>query len=299
MSAAASSSAALHSSSVWTALAPAVFVVLWATGFVAARVALTGAPPLTFLALRFGVVAALMLVVSLAGNAPWPRRPAQYGHIAVAGLLIHGCYMGGVFTALFLGMPAGISALIVGLQPVLTAAVVGPLLGETVGTRAWAGLLLGMFGVAMVLGNRLDFDRATVGAVILSGVALLGITVGTLYQKRFGGGVDLRSGAVVQYAAASLAMLVLAAPLETMRIAWSAAFIAAFAWLAVVLSVGAVSLLYLLIRRGAAAKVVSLFYLVPPVTALIAWAMLGEALGPLALAGMAVTAVGVAIVQRT
>jgi drug/metabolite transporter (DMT)-like permease len=299
MSAAASPSAALHSSAVWTALAPAVFVVLWATGFVAGRIALTGAPPLTFLALRFGVVAALMLVVSLVGNAPWPRRAAQYGHIAVAGLLIHGCYLGGVFTALFLGMPAGISALIVGLQPVLTAAVVGPLLGETVGARAWAGLLLGMFGVAMVLGNRLDFDHATVGAVILSGVALLGITVGTLYQKRFGGGVDLRSGAVVQYAAASLAMLVLAAPLETMRIAWSAAFIAAFAWLAVVLSVGAVSLLYLLIRRGGAAKVVSLFYLVPPVTALIAWAMLGEALGPLALAGMAITAVGVAIVQRT
>ncbi len=287
----------VDSSLLWTATAPAIFVLLWSTGFIAGKAGLPYAEPLTFLALRFAVVAALMLLVSLAVRAPWPRR-ADVGHIAVVGLLMHGAYLGGVFTSLWHGLPAGLSALIVGLQPLLTAFVVGPRLGEHVSRRQWAGLVLGLAGVTLVLFDKLAFDRATIWAVLLSLLALLGITGGSLYQKRFCAEADLRSGAVIQYAAAGLVMLALAWPLETMQITWSLEFIVAFSWLSLVLSLGAVSLLYLLIRRGAAAKVASLFYLVPPLTALFGWFLFGETLGPLALAGMALAAVGVALVQR-
>ncbi|HSE76930.1 MAG TPA: DMT family transporter [Alphaproteobacteria bacterium] len=281
-----------------TAIAPAIFVVLWATGFIAGKAGLPFAPPLTFLALRFGVVTLLMLAVVALVRAPWPRSWAAVGHIAVVGLLMHGAYLGGVFTSLDRGLPAGLSALIVGIQPLLTATMVGPLLGERVNARQWLGLGLGLAGVAMVLADKLAFDRGTFGAVMLSVLALLGITAGTLYQKRFSAHADMRTGAVIQYAAAGAIMLPLAVSLEQMQVDWTWQFIAALTWLSVVLSLGAVSLLYWLIRHGAAAKVASLFYLVPPFAALFAWLLLGETLGPAALAGMAIAAVGVAMVQR-
>jgi drug/metabolite transporter (DMT)-like permease len=281
-----------------TAIAPAIFVVLWATGFIAGKAGLPFAPPLTFLALRFGAVTLLMLTIVALVRAPWPRSWAAVAHIAVVGLLMHGAYLGGVFTSLDRGLPAGLSALIVGIQPLLTATVVSPLLGERVNARQWLGLGLGLAGVAMVLADKLAFDRGTFGAVMLSVLALLGITAGTLYQKRFSAHADLRTGAVIQYAAAGAVMLPLAVSLETMQVDWTWQFIAAFAWLSVVLSLGAVSLLYWLIRHGAAAKVASLFYLVPPFAALFAWLLFGETLGPAALAGMAIAAVGVAMVQR-
>jgi drug/metabolite transporter (DMT)-like permease len=238
-----------------------------------------------------------MLPVALLGQATWPD-PATGVHVAVVGLLMHGGYLGGVFASIAHGLPAGLSALIVGLQPLLTACVVGPLLGERVRPLQWAGFILGLAGVALVLADKLAFDRASLGAAALSGLALVGITAGTLYQKRFCAGVDLRSGAVIQYAAATAAMLAIALPAETMRIAWTPQFAAALAWLCLPMSLGAVSLLLVLIRRGAAAKVASLFYLVPPLTALFAWALFGETLGALALAGMALAALGVALVQR-
>ena len=284
----------------WTTVAPAVFVVLWSTGFVAAKTGLAYAEPLTFLLARFVIVAAAMLAASPIVGAPWPRG-ATTGHIAVVGLLMHGCYLGGVFTALMLGMPAGLVALIVGLQPILTATVVGPLLGERVSGRQWLGLVLGFGGVAVILADRSGlggaggFGLPSLAAAI---VALLGITGGTLYQKRYCAHVNLWTAAVIQYTAAAAAMVVPATLLETMHIVWSGPFIAAMAWLTLVLSVGTVSLLYLLIRRGAVSKLASLFFLIPPTTALIAWAMLGETLGLRALAGMAVAAVGVALVQR-
>ena len=284
-------------SHVWTVSAPGLFVVLWSTGFIAAKGGLPYAGPLTFLCVRFAVVTSLMLLVALVARAPWPR-PSDAGHIAVVGLLMHGAYLGGVFTSLALGLPAGVSALIVGLQPLLTATVVGPLLGERVNARQWLGLVIGLLGVTMVLADKLAFDRATVWAIALSLIALVGITAGTLYQKRFCAHADLRTGAVIQYAAAGLAIFALALSLESLRVEWTWQFIAAFMWLSLVLSVGAVSLLYLLIRRGAAAKVASLFYLVPPFTALFAWILFGETLGALAIAGIAAAALGVALVQR-
>jgi drug/metabolite transporter (DMT)-like permease len=283
---------------VWTAAMPAVFVVLWATGFIASKAGLPYAEPMTFLTARFALVTAAMVAVAVVGRAPWPSSWTQAGHIAIVGLLMHGCYLGGVFAAIFHGMPSGLTALIVGLQPVLTATIVGPLLGDRVSKRQWLGLLLGLIGVALVLWNKLAIDNAGLVAIAFAVLALIGITIGTLYQKRFCAEVDLRTGAVIQYAAAGLAVAFFAVRFETMHIAWTPQFIAALAWLSLPLSLGAVSLLYILIRRGAAAKVASLFYLVPPVTALMAWLLFNETLGPVALAGMAVTAVGVALVQR-
>ena len=277
---------------------PALFVVLWSTGFLGARLGLPHAGPLTFLALRYGLAAGLLVLVALAMRAPWPRRPAEVGHCAVAGLLVHGVYLGGVFVGISLGVEAGVSALIVGLQPLLTAALAGALLGERVAPRQWAGLGLGLLGVALVLARKLGQGAGDALGGLACVAALLGITAGTLYQKRFCAGMDLRSGSVVQFAAAGLATAPLALLFEDTRIAWGGEFVFALLWLVLVLSLGAVSLLYVLIRRGAAAQVASLFFLVPPCTALIAWPLFGETLGPVALVGMALTAAGVALASR-
>ena len=284
---------------------PAVFVLLWSTGFIGARLVLPHSEPLTFLALRFVLTTALFVPLVWAARAPWPATPALAGHAAVAGLLLHGVYLGGVFSAIEAGMPAGIAALIVGLQPLLTAVAAGPFLSERVNARQWLGLVLGFGGVAMVLGDKLApsaghlFQGFGVDALLAAILALGGITVGTLYQKRFCGGLDPRSGAVMQFSAAAVAMWVLALLVgEDMTITWTAEFVFGLVWLIVVLSVGAVTLLMMLIRMGAASRVASLFYLVPPVTALLAWVLFGETLGPLALAGMGVVALGVLVVIR-
>ena len=277
---------------------PALFVVLWSTGFIGARLGLPHAGPLTFLALRFGLAAGLLVLVALATRAPWPRRPAEMGHYAAAGLLVHGVYLGGVYVGISLGVEAGVSALIVGLQPLLTAALAGVLLGERVAPRQWAGLGLGLLGVALVLARKLGQGPGDALGSLACVAALLGITIGTLYQKRHGAGMDLRTGSVVQFAAAGLATAPLALLFEDTRVAWNGEFVFALLWLVLALSLGAVSLLYALIRRGAASRVASLFFLVPPCTALIAWPLFGETLGPLALAGMALTAAGVALASR-
>lgn len=284
----------------WTALAPGVFVFLWSTGFIAAKAGLPYAEPLTFLLTRFAIVAAAMLVASLVVRAAWPRGIIIV-HVAVVGLLMHSSYLGGVFSALQLGMPAGFAALIVGLQPILTAIVVGPLLGERVTWRQWMGFVLGFGGAALVLAERYGFSGAGASGLAAVGAAtwgLLGITAGTLYQKRYCAHVNLWTGAVIQYTAAAASMVLPAYAFETMHVTWSGAFIVSMLWLTLALSGGSVTLLYLLIRRGAVSKLASVFFLVPPTTALIAWAMLGETLGPRALAGMAIAAVGVALVQR-
>jgi drug/metabolite transporter (DMT)-like permease len=283
----------------WTAVAPAVFVFLWSTGFIGAKLGLPYAEPLTFLAVRFAVVIVAMLVAALLVRATWPRG-MMIVHLAVVGLLMHSLYLGGVFSAIHRGLPAGYAALIVGLQPILIAAVVGPILGERVSLQQWLGFVLGFGGAALVLGERYGFSSGPGGlaAPALAVCGLIGGTAGTLYQKRFCAYANIWTGAIVQYAAAVVPTTVLAACFETMRITWSGEFIVAVAWLVLGLSVGAISLLYLLIRRGAVSKLASLFFLVPPTTALIAWAMFGEHLGPVALAGMVVAAAGVALVQR-
>ncbi|WP_340318068.1 DMT family transporter [Rhizorhabdus argentea] len=277
---------------------PALFVVLWSTGFIGARLGLPHTGPLTFLSLRYALAAGLLMLVSLASRAPWPSRLTEAGHFAVAGLLVHGVYLGGVFLGISMGVEAGVSAVIVGLQPLLTAALAGVLLGERVTPRQWLGLALGMSGVTLVLAGKMGQAPGSLLGSIACVAALIGITVGTLYQKRFCAGMDLRTGSVVQFVAAGLATAPLAFWFEDMHVQWSAEFAFALLWLVLVLSLGAVSLLYVLIRRGAASKVVSLFFLVPPCTALIAWPLFGETLGLPALAGMAITAIGVALASR-
>ncbi|MEW5728026.1 MAG: DMT family transporter [Pseudomonadota bacterium] len=286
---------------LFVAVMPGLFVVLWSTGFIGAKFGLPYAEPFTFLALRFTLVIALLAAVAAATRAPWPRDQRLLGHLAVSGVLVHGVYLGGVFAAIDRGLPSGLTALIVGLQPVLTAMAAGRWLGESVSLRQWLGLALGLGGVALVLSTRLTVVAGAPlnwGGVAFAVAALLGITAGTLWQKRHCTGMDLRTGAVVQYLAALMPMLAAALAFETMDIRWTGDFVFALAWLVLVLSVGAISLLMTLIRLGEAARTASFFYLVPPVTAVMAWALFDEALSPLALAGMAVAALGVALVVR-
>jgi drug/metabolite transporter (DMT)-like permease len=278
-------------------MTPALFVLLWSTGFIGAKFGLPYAEPFTFLLFRFILVSLLLCAAALATKAPWPSR-AEVVHIGITGLLIHGVYLGGVFAAIHRGVPAGVTALIVGLQPLLTAVASGPYLGERVTSRQWIGLIIGLVGVGLVVQDKLSLNPRYVSGVALALAALVGITVGTLYQKRHGGSMDLKTGSAVQFLAASLAMLIVAPLFESMEVQWTGEFVFALLWLVGVLSLGAISLLYLLIRRGAAAKVASLFYLVPPVTALFAYFLFGETLGPAAILGMAVTVLGVALVTR-
>jgi drug/metabolite transporter (DMT)-like permease len=282
----------------WQAGTPGLFVFLWSTGFIFAKLGLPYAEAFTFLTLRFGIVTALMLVVALATRAPWPRGVGQMGHIFVVGVLMHGAYLGGTFAAIGAGVSAGVAALVVGLQPLLTAAVVGPFLGERVSARQWIGLVLGFGGVALVLENKIGLGEAPLWGYGFSFLSLLGITIATLYQKRFCSTMDWRSGGVIQYFAATLSMLPAALLFETRAVHWTGEFVLAMLWLVVMLSFGAVTLLNWLIRRGAAARVASLFYLVPPVVAVEAYVIFGEELHALALAGMALTALGVALVMR-
>lgn len=283
--------------SVALLLMPGLFVLLWSTGFIGAKLGLPYAEPMTFLVLRFAIVTVLLAGFAALTAAPWPRDLKQAGHIAVAGLLLHGIYLGGVFASIFHGVPAGISALIVGIQPLLVAAAAGSVLGEKVTPRQWLGLMLGLLGVVLVVWTKLGIGVGTAWGYALSVFALVGITVGTLYQKRFCPAIDLRSGTAIQFAASTVFLAPFALLFETRQIEWSGEFIFALGWLCIVLSLGAISLLFILIRRGAAAQVSSLFFLVPPCTALVAYFLFGEKLSLLALAGMAATMAGVALVN--
>ena len=275
--------------------APGLFVLLWSTGFIGAKFGLPYAEPLTFLLWRFGIVTLIFLALTLLLRAPWPSTLSQGVHIAIAGLLVNALYIGGVFCAIYQGLPAGIVSLIVGLQPLFTAVVASRVLGETVYGRQWLGFVLGLAGMLLVLGNKISFAGGTSRGVSLALLALFGITAGTLYQKRYCGTMDLRSGAVIQFGASTVAIGICAPLLETMQVQWSSRFVFAMAWLVLVLSLGAISLLNSLIRRGEASRVASLFYLVPPVTTLMAFFFFGERLGITALLGMGISVTGVAL----
>jgi drug/metabolite transporter (DMT)-like permease len=276
--------------------APGVFVVLWASGFIGAKLGLPYADPLTFLALRmFGVVVLLGLFVLIAG-AKWPGRDGALDSY-VTGVLMHALYLGGVYISIAKGLPAALSALVVGLQPLLTSTIANRLLGERVVPRQWIGLVLGLVGVYLVVQDRATVGAATPLAWIAAVVGLVAITIGTVYQKRFGTGIDWRPAMFIQYAAAGILFALGATAFETRTVRWTPEFLFALGWLVFVLSFGAIWLLYFLIRRAAATRVVSLFYLTPPVTALMAWSLFGERLAPLALVGMAVCVAGVFLVN--
>jgi drug/metabolite transporter (DMT)-like permease len=281
---------------------PLLFVVLWSTGFLGAKFGLPYAEPLTFLSLRYALVIVLMTLIALSMRAPWPRDPWQILHVAITGLLIQATYLGGVFVSIHLGLTAGIAALIVGLQPLLTAAGAGFWLGERVSRSQWAGLVLGFGGVVLVIiGKSLQDATAvlTVGSMLLPAfVGLFGITLGTLYQRRYCPSFDLRTGLIIQFVPSLLVTAVLASQMESMQVVWSGEFVFALFWLAVVLSLGAISLLNLLIRSGSAVDVASLFYLTPPTTALLAWLLFGEALTGLAFLGMAAVVFGVWLARK-
>jgi drug/metabolite transporter (DMT)-like permease len=281
----------------WLAAAPFLFILIWASGYVVAKAAAPYADPLSFLVIRYAGVIALMTALAVIARALWPARPIDVLHLAVAGVCIQAIYLGGVWVAVKHGMPAGLAALIVNLQPVLTAIAVGAA-GERVRLRQWAGLALGFAGVAMVVSSKLGGAGMGWAPVWLSVLALLAITAGTLYQKRFIPAFDLRTGQVVQFAASVAVTLPFALAFEAFRIEWNAQVIAAMLWSIVVLSGGGISLLFLMIRHGAATEVTSYMYLVPAVTAIMAWAMFGERLGVVAIAGMVVTIAGVALVVR-
>jgi drug/metabolite transporter (DMT)-like permease len=247
---------------------------------------------------RYLCVIVLMLAIALLYRAPWPKDPRQWGHIGVSGLLIHAVYLGGVFTAIKHGLPAGITALVVGMQPLLTAVGAGRLLGEPVSARQWAGLALGFIGLALVVAGKFGF-QGDLGPMLVPAVAaLLGITAGTLYQKRFCAGFDLRTGSVIQFAASALLTALAIALFAEFQVTWTASFVFALGWLVLVLSIGAISLLNLLIHRGSAVNVASLFYLTPLSTALIAWGVFGETLPALSLVGMVLAVGGVYLVVR-
>jgi drug/metabolite transporter (DMT)-like permease len=276
--------------------APGVFVVLWASGFIGAKLGLPYAEPLTFLALRmFGVVVLLGLFMLIAG-AKWPGREGALDSY-VTGVLMHALYLGGVYISIAKGLPAALSALVVGLQPLLTSTIANRLLGERVAPRQWVGLVLGLSGVYLVVQDKATVGAATPLAWIAAVVGLVAITIGTVYQKRFGSGIDWRPAMFIQYAAAGILFALGATAFETRTVRWTPEFLFALGWLVFVLSFGAIWLLYFLIRRAAATRVVSLFYLTPPVTALMAWSLFGERLAPLAFVGMAVCVAGVFLVN--
>jgi drug/metabolite transporter (DMT)-like permease len=281
---------------------PWVFVLIWSTGFIVARFGMPNSPPLTFLVIRY-LLSALCFGVWIAlSGAAWPRDRAQWLHLAVTGVLVHAGYLGGVWAAVKSGIGAGTIALLVGLQPVLTALwVTASASGDThqrVSSRQWLGLALGLAGLALVVSGKLGAGEVTAWNLSLAVFALLSITVGTLYQKRFVAPCDSRTAITVQLLAALAVSLPLAA-LETEAVVWNASMIGAMAWSVIGLTLGGSSLLYLLIQRGAATAVTSLLYLVPPVTALMARVIFGEALTWSMMLGMALTASGVALVLRS
>jgi drug/metabolite transporter (DMT)-like permease len=276
--------------------APAVFVVLWSTGFIATKYVLRDAEPLTYLAIRMSVVVGLMAIIAAIARPRWPDATG-IAHSAVAGILVHGIYLGGTAVAISHSIPAGLSALIPGLQPILTSTLANRWLGERVTPLQWSGLLLGLAGVVLILHGRAMSGEAGWGW-LASGVSLVSITLGTLYQRRYCGRIDWRAGNVVQYVAVTIFFAAGAWWFENGVVRWTSEFVLALIWLAVVLSIGSIGLLYWLIRRSAATSVASLFYLVPAVNAVMAYVLFGERLDTIAIAGMVACAAAVFLVNR-
>jgi len=275
---------------------PAVFVLIWSTGFIVARYGMPHAPPMKFLAVRFILSVACFAVWAAVARAAWPTSRAQVGHLAVTGLLMHAGYLGGVWAAVKHGMGAGLVALLVGLQPVLTAVWISSR-GGRVTPAQWGGLALGLAGLGLVVWQKLGLGEIGALNVSLALAALISITAGTLYQKRFVTPCDVRTASLVQLAAAFVLALPLAL-LEPEGMRWNGELAASMAWSVLALTLGGSSLLYLLIQRGAATAVTSLLYLVPPCTAFMAWVLFGEPITLLTIAGVALTAAGVSLVVR-
>ena len=285
------------------AAAPAVFVFLWSTGWISARAAVIDSDPLTFLAARFVLAGGLFAAIVVALRSPWPKRRIDVVHAMVSGVLLHALYLGGVWWAIGQGVPAGISAVIAAVQPIMTAVLAPVLIRERVAPRQWAGVVLGFAGIVIVLMPRIaavqgaDLSQLWFALAINLG-AMISVTLGTFYQKRFIAAGDLRTTAMLQYAGAVPLVLLAAYLVEPMRLAVSWSSVATMAWSVIAISLGAILLYLWLIRNGAVSKSASLIYLVPAASAVEAWALFGEQLTPLQIGGIVLTVAGVALATR-
>ncbi len=287
---------------LWLKAMPLLFVVLWSTGFIGAKFGLPHADALAFLSVRYALVIVLMTALALIMKAPWPKSTRLWIHLSIAGLLLHAGYLGGVFIAIDHGLPAGITSLMVGMQPLLTAILAGWLLHEVVTKKQWLGIALGLVGVVLVITGRTDriaLNKIDPMQLIPVLVALFSITLGTLYQKKFCPVFDLRTGSVVQFIPTLIVTALLVPVLGSWQMDWTGELVFALSWLVLVLSLGAISLLSILIRQSGAVSVSSLFYLTPAVTALMAWALFNERLTILQLVGMVLAISGVWLARKT
>jgi len=282
-----------HSSSKWLAW---YFVVVWGSGYLATKVGLQYAPPLTFLSLRFALGLMLVIAVAIAVRPAWPQSLPQWLHVAAAGLMMHAVNLGGSHYAQYLGMSAGIAALVLALQPLVTAVVAGPLLGERLKAVQWTGVVLGLAGVALVVWHKIDLGAMGTEALAASLIALVAVTAGTLYQRFFCPAIDLRAASVVQFAATLLVVAPLALVIEGFRVVWAWQLVASIGFLVVFASIFAVNALHTLMRRGDATRVTSLLYLTPIIAVALEWAIFGIYPSWVTAIGIAVTCAGVALV---
>lgn len=282
----------------WSLVAPALFILLWSGGFTALKAGLAYAEPITYLALRYGVVLAVLVPLFLIMRPPLPKSPVEWGHQAVIGILVQTLYFGLAYIAMRLGVSAGLQALIVSLQPILVGILAPGLVHERVGVVQWLGLGLGILGAALVIMTRSAVDATSAAGILCSFGALFGMTAGTLYEKRFGVAQHPVTSNLIQYVVGFAAVLPLAWALEDMHVSWTGQMIAALLYLVIGNSLVSVTLLLAMIRRGEASRVSALFFLIPPIAAVIAWLLIDEAMPPLAWMGMALAAAGVAIANR-
>lgn len=283
----------------WTVLGvPVLFVLTWSSGYVVGVIGVKAAGPFTLTFYRFVLAALILAIVAVATSAPWPRSRRALLHVVVAGLLIQAIQFTGVYSGLKHGVPAGVSALIIGTTPLFTALGAGPFLGERISPRQWVGAAMGVVGVVLAVANRLSFSGGYAAGVLFTLLGLFGITAGQLYQKKYCADMDLRSGGAIQLAVSAGVMGVLTAGFERFNVDLAPAFVGSLVWLSVVNSIGAASLLFFMIARGEASRVSSFFYLVPSVTAVMAAATIGQRLSALAVAGFLVAGVGVFLSTR-
>ena len=280
------------------ALLSTYFVVVWGAGFVATRVALQYAAPFTYIGVRYALAALVALIAAWAMGAAWPRDRKQWAHIALAGLLVHAGYLGGSHYAQYWGLSAGVTALILALQPLVTALAAARWLGERLTRLQGLGVAVGLGGVALVVGHKVDLGAATTGSLLAAAFALLCVTAGTLYQRHFCPHGDLRSAVCIHFAATAALMLPLGLAFEGFHIAWNGAIAATLVYHVVPASIGAYTVLHLLMRRGQATRVSALIYLTPPVAVVCEWALFGVVPNALTVVGMALACVGVAMVVR-
>lgn len=285
-------------SAYWHFFMPIIFIILYGSGFVGAKLGLPYAEPLTFLSLRFMGTALLLYLIVLFLRAPWPRRLPEIGHIMIAGFLMQGVFSVGVFTAIYLGISPATSALIIALQPILVALGAAPILGEKIRLQQWSGLLLGLLGVFLVVSHKLTFSHTHIVGLAMSFLGLFGLTAGNLYQKRFCSQMNIFSGGMIQSITAGIAVSIGALLFESMQVTWTNQFVFALTWMSIVVSIGALSVLYLLIRHGEVSQVASLFYLVPVSTAIIAFFIYHEMIDLFGIIGICVTAFGIILVQK-